>query len=257
MFHNPVKRKLLEGRRSVGTWSVLGNPLIGELLACEGFDYIVVDQEHFPIGLETTVNYFQAITAGGSIPIARLPFNDHVYVKRALDAGAMGIIIPLIRSADDARRAVAYSRFPPLGERPYGSGRIAVHGPDYLDMANDEILVMLQIEHRDAVEQLDEILAVEGYDGCFVGPTDLALSMGWPTPSQGGCDELEDLVGDLARRFNAAGKLVGTVCPNVPAFRARVEQGYKMVTLGSDFGLLRQAVQRARDELRIDGLWPT
>lgn len=123
MLSNPVKKRLLDGQLVLGTWSVLGCPLAGEILAHEGFEFVIVDLEHFPIGVEMAAHYFQAIAAGGAVPVARLAYNDHVYVKRALDAGAMGIIIPLIRSADDARRAVAFSRFPPIGQRPYGGGR--------------------------------------------------------------------------------------------------------------------------------------
>ncbi len=256
MFTNPVKKRLTDGKLTLGTWSVLASPLSAEHLAREGFEFIVVDLEHHPIGVEMAVHYFQAITAGGAVPVARLAYNDHVYIKRALDAGALGIIIPLIKSADDARRAVEFSRFPPLGQRPYGGGRIGIYGPDYIARANDEIVVMLQIEHRQAVEQLDEILAVEGYDGCFIGPTDLALSMGMPTPAQGGCAELEDLIADLARRILNAGKPLGTVVHAVDLCRKRIGQGFTFMSLFSDLSLMKQSVQRARQEMKDHGLWP-
>ena len=256
MLTNPVKQRVLADKLSLGTWSLLGSPLIGEILACEGFEFVIVDLEHFPIGVEMAMHYFQAITAGGAVPVARLAYNDHVYIKRALDAGALGIVIPLIRTADDARRAVEFSRFPPLGQRPYGAGRIAIYGPDYVEQANDAILVMLQIEHRDAVDNLDEILAVEGYDGCFIGPTDLALSMGLRTPAQGGCSELEDLVADLARRIRAAGKPLGSVSSSAELCRQRIEQGFRFMSLISDLGFIRQGLQRARQEMQDHGLWP-
>ncbi|MBN1343158.1 MAG: 2-dehydro-3-deoxyglucarate aldolase [Phycisphaerae bacterium] len=255
MFTNPVKKKLLEGRVSVGTWSVLASPLIGEFLAREGFDYVIVDLEHHPIGLEMAVHYFQAITAGGSVPIARLAYNDHVCIKRALDAGALGVIIPLIKSAAEALKAVEFTRFPPLGQRPYGGGRVGIYGVDYLKRANDEILVMLQIEHRQAVEDLDAILAVEGYDGCFIGPTDLAVSMGLRTPMEGGCAELEDLIADLAQRIRGAGKLLGTVSASAEAWRERVAQGFTFMPLCSDLSFMRQGLNAARRELEEAGLW--
>ncbi len=256
MLSNPVKRQVINGELALGTWSALGSPLIGEFLAREGFEFVMVDLEHFPIGVEMAMHYFQAITAGGAVPIARLAYNDHVYVKRALDAGAMGIVIPLIKSADDARRAVEFSRFPPLGRRPYGGGRVGMYGTEYIARANDEILVMLQIEHADAVENLDEILAVDGYDGCFIGPTDLALSMDMRLPIEGGCPELEDLIADLARRILAAGKPLGTVVITSDLCRRRIDQGFRFMSLGSDNAYIRQSVQRLRGEMQAYGLWP-
>ena len=256
MLANPVKKRLLNDQLTLGAWSVLGGPLAGEFLAREGYEFVMVDLEHFPIGVEKAMHYFQAIGAGGAVPVARLAYNDHVYVKRALDAGALGIVIPLIKSGEDARRAVEFSRFPPLGQRPYGGGRISIYGPDYLARANDEVLVMLQIEHRQAVEHLDDILAVEGYDGCFIGPTDLALSMGMPTPMQGGCPELEDLIADLARRIRAAGKPLGTVVRSVETCRKRIDQGFRLMSMGSDLSFMMQASQRIRRELADQGIWP-
>jgi 2-keto-3-deoxy-L-rhamnonate aldolase RhmA len=256
MLHNPVKKRLLDGQLTLGTWSVLASPLIGEMLASEGFEFVIVDLEHHPIGVEMAVHYFQAITAGGSVPVARLAYNDHVYVKQALDAGALGVIIPLIKSAEDARQAVEFSRFPPLGQRPYGGGRIAIYGPDYITQANNEILVMLQIETRQAVDCLDEILAVDGYDGCFIGPTDLAVSMGLTPPAKGGCEELEDLIADLARRIQAAGKPVGTVAHSVEQCRKRIKQGFRFMPLFSDLSFMRQGLAHAREQLKAEGMWP-
>lgn len=256
MLSNPVKKRLMNGELTIGTWSLLASPLSGEFLAAEGFEFVIVDMEHFPIGLETAAEYFRAISGAGSVPIARLPFNDHVYVKRALDSGALGIIIPLIKSADDARRAVEFSRFAPLGDRPFGGGRVSLYGPDYLKRANDEILVMLQIEHRKAVENLDEILAVEGYDGCFIGPTDLALSMGMPTPIEGGSDELEELIADLVRRIQAAGKPLGTVGHTAEVVRKRIEQGFRLMPVMSDLTFIRQGAQRVWRDLKDHGILP-
>ncbi len=256
MFENPVKQRLLEGKACLGTWTLFGSTIAAEMLASYGFEFVVVDLEHFPIGVETAVHQYQAITAGGSVPIARLAKGEHVHIKRALDGGAMGIIVPLIETADDARCVVDSSRFPPAGRRPYGAGRIVVHGVEYLSRANDEILVMLQIERREAVDNLDEILAVEGYDGCFIGPTDLALSLGMPTPLQGGCQELEDLVSDLARRILAAGKLLGTVTQSPEVWRQRVEQGFQLVSLLGDLGYMRSGMQAALRDLESHGHWP-
>lgn len=256
MLTNLVKKRLLNGELTLGTWSVLASPLVGEFLATEGFEFVIIDLEHHPIGVEMATQYCQAISAAGGVPIARLAFNDHVEIKRALDAGALGIIIPLIKSADDARRAVEFSRFPPLGDRPYGGGRIAIYGPDYIERANDEILVMFQIEHRRAVDDLDAILAVQGYDGCFIGPTDLALSMGFPLPWQGSSDKLEDLIAYLAGRIKAAGKPMGTVGHTPEVIHKRIEQGFRFMPLMSDLTFIRQGAQRIRQDLKDHGLWP-
>ena len=179
--------------------------------------------------------------------------------RTVADTSARRLIENIPGDAADARFVYAdIERFLAAHERAQRSAdRAAVYQAEYLDRANDEILVMLQIEHRDAVENLDEILAVEGYDGCFIGPTDLALSMGMPLPIQGGCQELEDLVGDLARRIAAAGKLLGTVSASTEMCRKRIEQGYRMVSLLSDLGFMRHGLLKAREEMDGHGPWPS
>jgi len=253
--HNPVKAKLLAGGASVGSWCLSGNPLAAEALAAAGFEWIMVDVEHFQIDLAAAADCFRGIQLAGAMPFARLPACDPIWIKRYLDAGAMGIVIPLIRSAEDARNVARWSRFPPLGRRPYGGGRVHfLYGMEpYLAAANDAVLVLVQIETPEAVADLDGILSVEGVDGCFVGPTDLSLSLGMPPPPAPH-EPREQLVRSLAGRIAAAGRVVGTVAASPEQAAERAEQGYRMLSVQSDLTFAGQAAGAAAEQLRARGL---
>jgi 4-hydroxy-2-oxoheptanedioate aldolase len=253
-LRNPAKEKLLAGGVSIGSWCTSGSPLAAEVLAGEGFPWVVVDMEHFPIDLSAAADCFRAIHLAGAVPLGRVPACDGVWIKRVLDAGPLGIVVPLLESAQDARNVVAWSRFPPTGRRPFGGGRAShLYGPSYLQQANQAILVMIQIETAQAVEELDAILAVKGYDGCFVGPTDLSLSLGMPPPSQPHPPR-DQLIRSLAGRIAAAGKIPGIFATSVQAAVARVQEGYRLVGVAADLLLLRDAAGGVVGELKKNGL---
>jgi 4-hydroxy-2-oxoheptanedioate aldolase len=251
ILRNPVKEKLLAGGASIGAWCISGNPLAAETLAAAGFEWVTVDIEHYPITVETAADIFRGVQLHGAMPLARLPACDPTWIKRFLDAGAMGIIIPLIRSADDVRHAVQWSRFPPLGRRPYGGGRVHfIYGrDDYIASANEAILLLVQIETPEAVEDLDEILAVEGIDGCFVGPMDLSLSLGLPYPGRPS-KQREELVSSLARRIRAAGRIAATVGASAEQAAELVERGFQLVSAGSDLTYVQATAAGFVAELR-------
>lgn len=243
MIKNDILEKIRSGQKVLGSWVCLNSPLSAEILAYSGFDWVQVDIEHSAINTETTMGCFQAITAGGSVPMARIPWNDGVWIRRTLDSGAMGLIVPMVNSAAEAKAAVDAARFPPVGRRSFGGGRISTFGDDYIAESNHEIMLLLQIEHKDAFENLDAILDVPGYDGIFIGPTDLALSMGLPIPAQGGSAELDKQVGLIRDKALAKGMFVVTTAFSPEAGIQRLKEGFSGVTLCNDWMFIRNGAR--------------
>lgn len=182
MRGNHVRRRLQAGEASIGTWLSLPSPEVCEYVGRLGFDWMVADAEHNAMDILTLSRMFTAIAATNTAPMVRIPWNDPLWFKQVLDAGAWGIVVPMVNSKEDAVRAVEATRYHPLGNRSVGGSRHALRfdmtGSDYYERANDEVLLVLQIEHIDGVEHADEILSVPGVDACFIGPNDLAASMG-------------------------------------------------------------------------------
>ncbi len=239
MNENPLRKRLSTSLKCVGGWLTLADPFAAELMASVGFDYVIVDMEHWPADVPQTMRCFQGIVAGGSVPIARIPDNDPVWIKRVLDAGAMGLIIPLINSVDEAKAAIEASRFPPLGRRPFGGGRAAaLNGLSYVAESNDQIILALQFEQVDVLPHVDEILKLEGFDVCFIGVTDLALSMGEPIPALKKSGKVEATVAELVAKMHAAGFPVSTTSLHADHCYERLSQGFNLVSLSSDSALM-------------------
>ncbi len=176
-----VKDALVACRPTLGGWIQIGHPAVAEIMAKAGFDWIAVDAEHAAIDLETTTALLRAMAPFGCTPLVRIPHNDLMWIRRVLDAGAGGVIVPMVNSAEDARRAVEAAKYPPAGVRGFGYCRANAYGEDfatYAAHANDGITVVAQVEHIRSVEAVDAILDVEGIDGVFIGPYDLSGSMG-------------------------------------------------------------------------------
>jgi 4-hydroxy-2-oxoheptanedioate aldolase len=254
MKENPLRKKLSTDAKLVGGWLTLADPFAAEMIASVGFDYVVVDMEHWPADVPQAMRCFQAITAGGSVPVARLPANDPVWIKRTLDAGAMGLIIPLINSVDEAKAAIRDSRFPPLGRRPFGGGRAAVlNGLSYIAESNDQIVIVLQFEQVDVLPHVDEILKLEGFDVCFIGATDLALSMGEPVPAQARSEKLEATVAELVAKIHAAGFPASTTSVHADHCVQRLSEGFNLVSLSSDSALMmanaKQSFAKVRENI--------
>ena len=253
---NPVRRALLERRLSLGSWIQIGHPGVAEVLARAGFDWLCVDMEHGAIGFEEMANCFRAIEAGGSVPAVRIPKNDPVWIHRSLDAGARMLIVPMIANAAEAEAAVAEAKYPPRGRRGFGYARANGHGMDfdaYRNSANEEIAVVLQIEHIDAIRELDAILDVPGVDALFIGPLDLTGSMGLT-----GEMEHPDVVEALRiyrnacqRRGVAAGMHI--VRPSQESIRKGIGEGYTLIALGLDNVLLGEAARASIEEARKAG----
>lgn len=179
---NRLKEKLENNQPVIGTFVALGHPDVTEMLAGLGFDWLLLDAEHGPLGYETLQRLMQAMNGSGCTPIVRPQWNDMVTIKRVLDIGAHGILVPMVNCREEAEYAVSACRYPPRGERGAGPRRAAWGDMNYMSTADEEIMVIAQIETPLAVENLDEILQVDGIDACYVGPFDMARNMGMEYP---------------------------------------------------------------------------
>jgi 4-hydroxy-2-oxoheptanedioate aldolase len=176
---NPVTDKLRSGEPAVGSWLGLCSPVAAELMANIGWDWLVIDAERSPVGFDTMVNCFRAIQLGGAVPMARVPWNDTIWIQRTLDAGAMGLVVPMVNTRADAENVVSNMRYATKGMRSWGSSRVAAYiEDDYRTWTKENLAVIVMIETVEAVENAEAILSVDGVVGCFIGPNDLALSMG-------------------------------------------------------------------------------
>jgi 2-dehydro-3-deoxyglucarate aldolase len=248
VFPNAFRRDLRAGRRLIGCWMSLTSPVTAEIVGLAGFDWLLLDGEHAPNDLGSFVLQLMALKDSPSAPVVRPQSNDAVLVKRLLDAGFHNFLIPMVDSEDDARRAVAATRYPPAGVRGVSvSMRGNRYGtvPDYQRVANDNIVVAVQIESPTAVDNVDAICAVEGVDAVFLGPSDLAATLGrLGQPSHA---DVQDAIRRVVERARAAGVAVGILAPVEADARRYIEMGVTMVAVGSDQGLLRAATQALRD----------
>ena len=235
-MENRVKRLLKDGQVTAGAWLQLTSPMSAELMARAGFDWLIIDMEHAPGDYLNLAAQIQAMGATDCVPFVRAPWNDPVAIKRILDTGAMGVLIPYVNSGEEARQAVAACKYPPDGIRGVaGSPRAAYFGQNsmaYLKDANREILVIAAAETGEAIDNLDEILATEGLDGIFIGPMDLATSMGhFGDPSH---PEVQEATGVIEKKTISAGKFLGTVGGGWEQARKKYERGYQLLMLMSD-----------------------
>ena len=183
MNQKQIKKRLQKGEVLIGTWISLGHPGIAEIMARAGYDWVVVDLEHSVISIETAADLIRVIDLSGSVPLVRLTSNQPDQIKRVMDAGAHGIIVPMVNTVEDAKQAVDAVRYAPDGSRGVGLARAQGYGSDfkeYLEWQKKESLVIVQIEHKQALEALEPILKVPGVDGLIIGPYDLSCSMGIP-----------------------------------------------------------------------------
>lgn len=243
---NKLRRALLQREVTLGSWIQIGHPATAEILARAGFDWVCVDLEHGAIDLESTAGLFRALGDSECVPVARLPVNDPTWIHRVLDAGARGLIIPMVKTAAEAEAAIRAAKYPPRGERGFGYSRANGHGADftaYVESANEEIAMIMQIEHKDAVANLDAILRVDGVDGVFIGPLDLSGSMGIT-----GQLEHPQMVAALAqyRAVCAANRKsagMHLVRPNEASVRRALDDGYTMIALGIDNVFLQEGAR--------------
>lgn len=255
MRTNAVKQKLKAGQPSIGTWLSLGSVLAARFMARTGFDWLTIDTEHSPISIDTTATILSAVASSNKTALARVPANRHDHIKQVLDAGAMGVVVPMVNSRAEAEAAVAACRYPPRGNRSVGGSIHALNfdtTPDqYYARADDEVLVILQCEHIRAVEQADEIFSVPGIDVIFVGPNDLEASMrksdGSP-PSTAATTEAMNHILSTCRKYKIA---AGLHCFSSESAQKRIADGWQFIAINSE---LRMMMDGAAETLKPFGL---
>ena len=253
MRANHARRRLAAGEPSVGTWLSLPSPEAAEHVSRLGFDWLVVDAEHNPVDIRTLAQMFAAMSATDTAPMVRIPWNSPENFKRVLDAGAWGVVVPMVNSREEAERAVSACRYHPLGNRSVGGGRHALSfgtsASDYYAHANDEILLVLQIEHVDGVEHADEILSVPGVDACFIGPNDLAASMGMGlgVPLESDEPRLAAAIRHVREACERHGVAPGVHASGADGVNQRLAEGFRYVAMASE---LRYTLAGLGDDLR-------
>jgi 4-hydroxy-2-oxoheptanedioate aldolase len=252
MRSNPVKAALKRGEAQVGTWLSLASPMAARFMARTGFNWLTVDIEHSPVNWETAAQMFGAIADAGGVPLARVPSITHENVKRVLDAGAFGIVFPMCCTRAEAELAVAACRYPPVGNRSVGGGLHSLNfdtsAGDYYKRANDEILVLVQAEHVDAVRNADEILSVPGLDGVFVGPNDLLASMGKTPAMETDDPQFVDALRHIRETAVKHGIAPGIHVADAEAANRRIAEGWRFIAIASELAFMTQgaaAVSRA------------
>ena len=241
---NPLKQRLKEGRRSFGCWLQMGSPIAAEVLAQIGYDFLLIDNEHGPWTLSESVGLLQAMGGTPTASVMRVPWNDPVYLKRALDIGVEGVMIPAIDTAEQAVQAVRACRYPPHGFRgsAYQVVRAANYGigaDSYRETAADNLVIICQVESKQAVDNVDAIAAVEGVDVLLLGPNDLAGTINRLGDLKH--PEVMALVERAERGIKAAGKRLGGIAYGGWSAADMFERGYDMVLANTDMTLMREA----------------
>jgi 2-dehydro-3-deoxyglucarate aldolase len=248
--HSPLKEKLQKKEISIGSWLTIPHQAVIEILSTAGFEWLTIDMEHSPISIETIMNLIGHIQGNGMQALVRVSKNEEVPIKRVLDAGADGVIVPMIRNKAEAIQAVNYVKYPPIGKRGVGLNRAQKYGTafdTYQQWVKDEVVVIAQIEHIDAVNNLEAIFSVEGIDGIIVGPYDLSASMGYP-----GEYDREDVkealarVDEITKRLN---KPLGfhVIDSGYEKTLDKINKGYSFLAFSLDFFFLGD---KAREEMK-------
>ena len=253
MKANPVKRALREGKPQVGTWLSLGSVVGSRFMGRAGLPWLTVDMEHTHTDIQTAALMFGAIADAGCVPLARIPANKHEYIKMVLDCGAMGIVAPMVMNAEEARLIVAATKYPPKGNRSVGGGLHAMNygatAEEYFRRADDEILVVIQAEHVDAVEIADEIYSVPGIDAVFVGPNDLAASLRSADGTPPTKELLEATITKVreaaARQKIAAGLHVFSIADA----KRRIAEGWRFIAVNSELKMMLEGASTLAREL--------
>jgi 4-hydroxy-2-oxoheptanedioate aldolase len=250
MKTNPVKQKLRAGTPSFGTWLSLGNLLATRVLARMGFDWLTLDMEHQAFDWSQAATIFACIADAGCVPLARVPEGAHHYIKRVLDAGAWGIVVPMVNTVEQARTAIAAAKYPPVGNRSLGGGMHSLNfdasAGEYYRRANDEILVVLQTESAQGIENAEAIYSLPGVDAIFVGPVDLRANL--PRGADGSPADDAALEAAIARVI-ATGKKTGTPtgmhCMSAESALARASQGMQFIAVASEMKFMTEAAESA------------
>lgn len=247
MRKSDLKQKITSGQLSIGSWITLGNTAIGEILSNSGYDWLVVDLEHSMISMEQAGDLIRAIDLSGVAPLVRLTSNSEEQVKRIMDAGAHGIVVPMVNTREEAERAVASTRYGPQGSRGVGLARAQGYGAEfqgYLDWQKNEPIVIVQIEHKRALVNLEDIFSTQGVDGFIIGPYDLSCSMSIP-----GEFEHPDFL-EAMEYIRSTGQKMGCTSglhiiePDTKLLRQVIDEGYRFIAYSVDIRMLDVAARK-------------
>ena len=239
---------MLERKVTLGTWVQIGHGAVSEILANVGFDWIAADCEHTDIDVEGFTNVARGIYGRGPVPMVRVRENDTLAIRQMLDAGARGVIIPLVNNAQEAQKAVQAAKYPPKGVRGFCFSRMNDYGVEftkYIKEANDDIAVVVMIESKEAVQNIDEILAVDGVDGVFIGPYDLSGSYG--IPGQTSDPKVVEGCKKVIEACKKAGKSSGlhVVLPTDEAIKKAIADGFTFIALGVDTIFINEGARKS------------
>lgn len=256
MKTNPVKRLLKEGKPTFGTWLSLGDLYATRVLARMGFDWLTLDLEHSAIDWSQAAAIFGCIADAGGVPLARVPQGSHDYIKRVLDAGAWGIVVPMVNTVEQAKTAIAAAKYPPTGNRSLGGGQHAMNfdasATDYFRQANDEILVILQTESPEGIRNAEAIYALPGVDAIFVGPVDLRANMRQLGGPEATNEEFEAALQAVVDAGKKTGTPTGMHVMDPEAALRRAQQGMQFIACGSDLRLMSQKAGEVLLKLKPD-----
>lgn len=243
--HNPFKAALKANKIQLGCWSSFAHPYPLEMVATAGFDWIVIDGEHAPNDLQTITAQLQVLEGKHAHAVVRIPTGNDWLVKQVLDAGAQTVLVPMVDTAEQAAELVRAMRYPPHGIRGAGAAGARASGfgaiTDYVQTANDEVCLIVQVETRRGMKNLDAILAVEGVDGVFIGPADLAADMGHPGNSD--AEDVKDAIKEMLGRIKASDKAAGILGVSEAATQNYVDWGAEFLAVGVDVGVFTAAIR--------------
>ena len=240
MRPNTTLRAWREGKQTIGAWLSIPDGHSTEVMANSGFDWLCVDMQHGLISDADCFEMLRAISTTDTIPFVRVPWNEPWIIMKALDAGAYGIVVPLVNTREEAERAVWAASYPPAGGRSSGPARATLYaGADYQVHANDEIAVIVMIETPEGIQNLDEILAVPGVDAAYIGPSDLAYALGMTPTGDNHDPRHQQVCLDILEACKRHGVAPGMHTGSLEFTKKWLEAGFQMVTLGSDAGFMR------------------
>lgn len=251
-----LREHLEHGSLTLGAWSILPSPLTVELIARSGFDFLCIDTQHGPIGYDQLVTMLQVACTVGCPALVRVASHDPAELMHAIDAGAQGVIVPMVDDAAEARRMVRACRYPPAGYRSWGPLRPGLGAPALgAEEANRQVVVVVMIETREGLRNVGDIAAVPGVDVLLVGPTDLAVTHGLTAGSYAGTEEHAALVRQVIAAGAARGIAAGNVCGDIESARRWAGEGMRFLTLGSDLGWMAAGITSEIDQARARLPW--
>lgn len=246
-----LKAHFSAGGTAVNGWCAIPSPVTAEIVGRAGFDMVTVDLQHGLIDYQMALTMCQVLQGLPAPVLARVPWNEPGIISKCLDAGFSGLICPMINSGEDARRLVEASRYAPLGGRSFGPTRAnLVHGATYARTANEKVLLLAMVETRDALSNLDAILAVEGIDGVYVGPSDLGLSLGHEPTLEPTASEVIEAIAQISKRTRAAGRIAGVHTGSPTMLRSMLDEGFHFASLLTDVRLFSNALSSSLASVR-------